>query len=173
MDSGEMRVFVSYSRSDAALVTPIVQIMRAVGGSVFQDADSIPPGKRWRLVIEESIDQASIIFLFWCAHSLGSDQVRLEWQRAVAEEKVLIPTLLDDTPLPPPLEEYQAIDLRNLAAMTHARKINLLPGEAELWRRRHIDSLHGNHLLSIEAQLARQASLELLWFANQHFQSKG
>lgn len=43
-----VNVFVSYSHDDAALVTPIVKLLRVNKALVFQDLDSIELGKRWR-----------------------------------------------------------------------------------------------------------------------------
>lgn len=106
-------VFVSYSRRDACIVTPIVQIMRAVGVGVFHDIDSIPFGKRWRPVIEDSIHNATIVLVFWCAHSCESVEVRKEWELAIHAEKAVVPVLLDDTPLIEQLAEFQALDLRS------------------------------------------------------------
>jgi TIR domain len=87
------QVFVSYSHRDKALVTSIVHLLRAIGGTVFQDADSIPPGKRWRLIIEESIDHATTVLVFWCAHARESDAVREEWQLAVKQNMEIFETL--------------------------------------------------------------------------------
>lgn len=98
MDTSEIRVFISYSRSDQSLVTPIVQMMRTIGRPVFQDVDSIPAGKRWRTIIDDSIEKASMVFVFWCWHSRGSLQVRREWELAIQANKDIIPTRLDDTP---------------------------------------------------------------------------
>ena len=114
MDPAVSHIFVSYSRVDESLVTPIVHVMRAIGVGVFQDIDSIPYGKRWRPVIEKTIDQAQVVLVFWCEHSQKSDEVRNEWRRAVQADKDVVPALLDDTPLDAELAEFQAVDLRSL-----------------------------------------------------------
>lgn len=153
-NTGEIPIFVSYSRLDQLLVTPIVQVIRAIGGSVFQDVDSIPPGKRWRPVIEESLDRASIVLVFWCAHSRSSKEVRAEWEQAILATKVVVPTRLDDTPMDEALAEFQSIDLRALAA-GHLSEPNgqqkLLPGEADLAHNRLFDARHGNHLRHVDS----------------------
>lgn len=154
MEPAETRVFVSYSRADQALVTPIVQILRAVGGAVFHDLDSIPPGRRWRPVIEDSIDHAAVVLVFWCDHARTSDEVRQEWQRAIRAGKAVIPTLLDDTPLDSGLGEFQAIDLRALALVHATGPRNLLPGAEELARRRLLDARCHNHLRALDSRVA-------------------
>lgn len=167
MDTSEIRVFISYSRTDLSLVTPIVRMMRTIGRPVFQDVDSIPSGKRWRTVIENSIDMASIVFVFWCWHARGSLQVRKEWERAIQAKKDIVPTLLDDTPLLPSLAEYQAIDFRAIAA-SHAGGSggdrNLLPGELERWKRRFLDHEQNNHMRPIDSGVVAKAAIQLLTF---------
>lgn len=107
-------VFVSYSRVDQALVGPLVQVLRTIGGRVFQDVESIPPGKLWRSVIKDSIDDASVVLVFWCEHSKRSQKVRREWVRGIRAQKDVVPALLDSTPLDARLAKYQGIDLRPL-----------------------------------------------------------
>jgi len=45
---GHINVFVSYSHADASLVTPVVRLLRVNQSLVFQDADGIAPGTKWR-----------------------------------------------------------------------------------------------------------------------------
>jgi len=42
------RIFLSYSRIDAGLVRPVVGLLRATRGLVFQDEDSLHAGQPWR-----------------------------------------------------------------------------------------------------------------------------
>lgn len=112
MDETGLHVFVSYSRVDQPLVTPIVHLLRSVGPTVFQDIDSIPHGKRWRPVIEESIDAADVVLVFWCEHSSRSTEVRWEWTNAAHADKDVVPIRLDDTMMDPDLAQFQAIDFR-------------------------------------------------------------
>ncbi|MEO8038736.1 MAG: toll/interleukin-1 receptor domain-containing protein [Betaproteobacteria bacterium] len=118
-------VFVSYSRSDAALVTPIVRLLRtAIAGIpslegkywevVFQDTDGIPPGALWKEHIDDAIADAQRMFVFWCTHSSRSGQVRREYELALRLEKGVVPVLLDDTPLAEPLSPINGVDLREL-----------------------------------------------------------
>jgi hypothetical protein len=107
-------VFVSYSHVDSKLVTRLVELLRVMGGRVFQDVDSIPPGKRWRIVIEDSLRAASVVLLFWCEHSSRSREVRREWMRGMCTNKDIVPALVDGTPLDARLKQYQYIDLRSL-----------------------------------------------------------
>ena len=116
-------VFISYSRSDRNIVAPIVELMRVTGIRVFRDEDSIAPGKRWRIMIAESLSAAKTAVVFWCAHSAGSDAVKLEYKTAIELNKDVVPILLDDTALNDELREYQWIDFRPFTSVndTHNR----------------------------------------------------
>ncbi len=110
----DYRVFVSYSRRDAALVGPLVQLLRITGEPVFRDTDSIPPGCRWRAILTEAIDGCEMFLVFWCRHSSASTEVKAECAQAMQRNKSLVPVLLDDTKLAPELAEYETIDLRRV-----------------------------------------------------------
>jgi hypothetical protein len=113
------RVFVSYSHQDASLVTPVVRLLRSTNEFVFLDSDSIKPGQKWRQALSDAMDQASLVVVFWCAHSNRSAEVESEYLSAIAARKDVLPVLLDSTPVPPALDQYQWIDFRELGQGRH------------------------------------------------------
>jgi hypothetical protein len=117
------RIFVSYSHQDAALVNPVVKLLRVTVARelVFVDSDSIDPGRKWRETIDHAIAQAHTLVVFWCHHSSASDEVSREYRSAMESGKSVLPVLLDSTPMPAALNEYQWIDFRELARAQHAR----------------------------------------------------
>jgi len=117
-------VFVSYSRKDAGLVTPVVHLLRATKGLVFQDLDSIKPGKRWRGQIEKALNTARLVVVFWCLHSLRSGEVRKEYEFALSNGKDILPILLDDTPLPAELGEFQSVNFQGLVGPSHKPRMS-------------------------------------------------
>lgn len=123
MSSGDAttarRLFVSYSRHDAAIVGPVVELLRSTGAPVFRDADRILPGKKWRVVLEDSLQQSDAIVLFWSVRAKESLEVEAEWHRALQLRKDIIPVLLDDTRLDDSLSEYQYIDFRSIIRVGH------------------------------------------------------
>jgi hypothetical protein len=123
------RLFVSYSRKDKEIVTPVVKLMRLGDAPVFQDLDGIEPGKKWRLELSDSIAKASKIVVFWCSHSSKSKEVAKEWKEAKELGKDIVPALMDSTPVHPELSEYHGLDLRD--SVLHARgRSRLLTGLA-------------------------------------------
>ena len=106
---GVRRAFISYSRKDAALVSPIAATLKALG-PVFIDQD-IAPGARWRVELETALEVADLMFLFWCDHSAASAEVAAEYTQAIAARKAIVPLLMDRTPLAEHLQPYQYVDL--------------------------------------------------------------
>jgi len=119
MPAEPIAVFISYSHADAPLVKPLVKLLRLNESLVFQDVDDIRPGKRWRDEIASALARARLVVVFWCSHSSESEEVASEWKAAIEQEKDLLPLLLDGTPLPPELGEFQWIDFRALAGPRH------------------------------------------------------
>lgn len=114
-----IKVFVSYSRDDESLVAPIVRLLRVNTSYVFQDVDGIRPGKRWREEIARGIADSNLVVVFWCRHAMTSASVSEEWTAAIEQKKDLLPLLLDATPLPKPLSEFQYIDFRATVGDSH------------------------------------------------------
>lgn len=116
-------VFVSYSHDDVALVTPIVKLLRLNKTLIFQDMDSIELGRRWREQASRALAEARLIVLFWCVHSSRSSEVESEYRSALKTGKDLLPVLLDATPLPAELSEFQWIDFRGTVGANHANEV--------------------------------------------------
>ncbi|HET7896395.1 MAG TPA: toll/interleukin-1 receptor domain-containing protein [Flavisolibacter sp.] len=106
-------VFVSYSREDIAFVNPIVELVGAVRKDlVFQDTRSLQKGKPWMPQLLAALNEADVVLVFWCQHSAESEYVKLEYETAVRNNKVVIPLQLDDSELIKPLADYEGIDFR-------------------------------------------------------------
>lgn len=120
MPSQTINVFVSYSHADASLVAPVVRLLRVNKSLVFQDTDRIPPGKRWRDEIAKALAESNLVVVFWCHHAFRSNEVSSEWRAAIEQEKDLLPLLLDATPLPSELGDFQWIDFRGTVGTNHS-----------------------------------------------------
>jgi TIR domain len=112
-------IFISYSHADSSLVGPVVALLRASEALVFRDADSIRPGKRWREEVDTAISGASFVVVFWCCHAKASEEVGNEITTAIAQQKDILPLLIDETPLPNHLAEFQYIDFRTAFGKGH------------------------------------------------------
>ena len=102
-------VFISYAHADSRVVLPDVELLRAGGVQVFMDVRDIDYGERWAAALKRAIDGCERVIVFWSAAAKVSDWVEREWRMAVERGKKIVPTLLDDTPLPRELADFQAL----------------------------------------------------------------
>lgn len=102
-------VFISYARLDQPLVSRAVEFLRGGGLNVFVDSQSIGYGTDWRQALVDAIENAERVMLFWTAAAAVSKWVTQEWQLPLKRGKKVVPTLLDDTPLPPALARLHAV----------------------------------------------------------------
>lgn len=102
-------VFVSYSRSDKALVTPIVAALEAQGWGVWWDP-AIVPGEEFDRIIATALARASAVLVVWTPHSVESRWVRGE-ARDAAERGVLVPVRIGTVALPIDFRAIHTIDL--------------------------------------------------------------
>jgi hypothetical protein len=83
-----------------------------MAAGVFQDITSIVPGKNWRSEIEGALQTCDLFAVFWSENSAQSEEIRQEYKTAISKNKDVVPILLDSTPLPGELSNYQCVDLR-------------------------------------------------------------
>lgn len=113
------QIFVSYSRSDAVLIAPIVKLLRGTNEWVFLDTDDIQTGKQWREEISVALSRATLVIVFWCHHSRDSAEVKKEYRAAINARKDVMPVLLDSTTPPRALARYQWVDFREVLRGKH------------------------------------------------------
>jgi hypothetical protein len=109
-------VFLSYARADAPTVQTLAQALQAQGIAVWRDQDSLYGGERWPKAIGEAIAAHDWLLLAWSQQAARSHFVEFEWTTAIALRKMIIPCLMDETPLPPTLSAINAIDVRQIDA---------------------------------------------------------
>ncbi len=102
-------VFISYARTDRAAVDQAVDLLRAGGVRVFLDVASIEFGARWKDALMNALRRCERVMVFWSRAAAASEWVEREWRYALELGKKIVPTLLDPTPLPPELAEFQAV----------------------------------------------------------------
>lgn len=102
-------VFISYAREDRGPVMLAARLLRAGGATVFLDVHGIPEGEKWEPALKRAIERCERIMVFWSAAAAASQWVEREWRAALALNKRIVPLMLDATPLPPPLAEYQGV----------------------------------------------------------------
>lgn len=113
------RVHLSYASEDRDRVAPFAQALQARGLEVAFEVE-LPAGAQWTTVITQSLDRADLVVVFWSPASVAST-----WVLAEAEEGqrrgVLLPVLLDNTPIPLGYRELQAFDARRATRVERER----------------------------------------------------
>jgi hypothetical protein len=116
-------VFLSYSRLDRGVVTPIAALLRGTDANVFRDEESIIPGQKWEDAIYDAIRSCDTILVFWSAAANDSKSVEKEYSLAITLKRRIVPILLDDAPLIEVLAQYQWVDLRVVVRSATVRSI--------------------------------------------------
>ena len=111
-------VFISYSHRDREIVSAAARLLRSGGATVFQDIADIKAGTRWKAALFQALDQCERVMVFWSSAAASSEWVEREWRSALEANKKIVPMLLDDTPLPPPLSEFQGVP--DMVEMLHS-----------------------------------------------------
>jgi WD40 repeat protein len=88
------RIFVSYSRKDAAFVDRLVAELIARGYDAFLDREDISGGEAWKERLEQLILQADAVVFVISPDSIASPVCNWETQRTVELGKRLIPVCL-------------------------------------------------------------------------------
>jgi len=102
-------VFVSYARTDKALVAPVIAAIEAKGWSVWWDPD-IAPGQEFDDQIDTELQAATVVLVVWTPTSVASRWVRGE-ARDAAERSVLVPVRFEGARLPIDVRAIHTTDL--------------------------------------------------------------
>jgi hypothetical protein len=151
------RIFISYSSKDKDFVAPLAQLLRVAASSVFRDADNIPLGAEWRGVLAKAIVDCDVFLLFWCRHAAESIEVQNECQQAIAQNKSIIPVLLDDHQPPESISRFHGIDLRFLAG-AHEEPVHGQSGTEDIHLARPSEQIAKGQALRVRSLSAEEFS---------------
>jgi len=121
IEAREPRIFLSYAREDSALVTVIADFLAPLPIPVFLDTRSVRPGQEWRERVVDELEKATHVYVFWSKDAATSEWVAKEIKLALKGQKVVIPVIIDDTPLPHDVSRYMGIDVRFVAGVNRGR----------------------------------------------------
>jgi TolB-like protein len=102
-------LFVSYARTDKALVAPLVAALQSQGWDIWWDP-AIAPGQEFDRQIATQLESAAAVLVVWTANSVESRWVRGE-ARDGADRGVLIPVRFGTARLPIDFRAFHTIDL--------------------------------------------------------------
>lgn len=101
---------IVYAHADARAAARVRALAKAFG-AVWMDED-MAPGHLWREAIARRVCGAGRVLVVWSGAAAASLEVGAELRHAMACRRVLVPVLLDDTPMPAELGQRQAVDWR-------------------------------------------------------------
>lgn len=137
---GDNRLFISYSRRDAAIVRALHDGLKERGIGVWVDWEDIPPSAEWWTAICRAIDSADAFAFVITPDSIASQVCGDELAHAVAAGKRLIPLLHRETTagqqVPDPLARLNWIFARETDPLPPAldRFVDALTSDLELLR---------------------------------------
>jgi TIR domain len=102
-------VFISYAREDRLEVEAAAELLRAGGVQVFIDVRDIAYGQRWEDALGTALQRCERVLVFWSEYAAASEWVDREWRLAHKLGKRIVPARLDDTPMPPDLAQFHAL----------------------------------------------------------------
>ena len=109
MTSAVADIFLSYSRTDKARVSPLCAALEAQGWSVWWDPE-ITPGDEFDALIGAELERARAVVVVWSTSSVDSRWVKGE-ARDAADRGVLVPVRFDNARLPIDVRSIHTTDL--------------------------------------------------------------
>ena len=101
--------FISYSRVDLPTVQGLKRQLDERRLRVFLDLDSLRAGQDWPPQLGRALNDSRMMVLCWSAQAEASKWVEAEIKHCLITSKLVLPWLLDSTPLPPLLQKTQGI----------------------------------------------------------------
>jgi TIR domain-containing protein len=121
-------VFVSYSSDDQAWVDKFVSALHLKGATVVYDKLIMGPGKVIVHTLDEAIRASANGLLVYSQAAIANRWVNEEYaalmQKAIQDDRLFIPVIIEDVPLPPFAEIRYSADFRNADAATYDRLVD-------------------------------------------------
>ena len=93
-------VFISYSREDVGVARDLHERISALGHAPWMDLFDVPAGARWPDEIDRALRSAGVIVGLLSPASLRSENVKNEWDWAIANDRWLILLLIEACEIP-------------------------------------------------------------------------
>lgn len=140
--TGKLRVFISYSRRDAASADSLVEALLARGFEITIDRRDLPFGEKWQAELTDFIRLSDSVVWLVSDASIQSKWVNWELDEVARRNKRLVPVMITET----------ARD----ALPRQLGEIHILPSEGVFNPRRDLDQLV--HVLETDRGWLKQAS---------------
>ncbi|SDW09141.1 toll/interleukin-1 receptor domain-containing protein [Litoreibacter albidus] len=111
-------IFLSYSRKDRFFAELLESKLLDGNIKVWRDSSSLIAGDEWRQSIDLGITAASVLIVILSKSACESQYVTYEWARGIAQQKTIIPVMIEGCDRHPRIEPIQYLDFRNHTAST-------------------------------------------------------
>ena len=100
MSEPSQSIFISYARDDVAFARDLRERLVAFGHDPWMDLFDIPAGARWPDEIDRALRSSDAIIGVMSPASMGSENVKNEWDWAIANQRRLILLLIEPCEIP-------------------------------------------------------------------------
>jgi hypothetical protein len=104
------KVFISYSRADAAFVARLRANLSKLPLQPWQDIHDLVGGGDWLHDIDAALRASSIVLVVLSKASVRSDYVNYEWAFALGAGAIVVPIIREPVPFHMRLSRVQAVD---------------------------------------------------------------
>lgn len=117
---------IVYAKKQEAWTRALAENLRACGLSVFCAANDVTPGRSWVSMTQSALSDSSCLLLIVTPESMAERWVHQQcdaWISKKGDPGLLIPVLLQRTPLPPLLASRQGVDFRGYDAQRYSAAV--------------------------------------------------
>jgi hypothetical protein len=127
------QVFISYSRRDLTFVSQLISDLKETGVDVWYDLSGLEGGSRWRIEIQNAIQNSEYVIVVLSPDSVKSEWVEREYMYAENLKKKVLPIMYRECELPLGFLNLNFIDVqganyaRNFEKITRFLNTSSLP----------------------------------------------
>jgi hypothetical protein len=141
--------FISYSRADADLVDPYVEVFRSWGFNVWLDSENIEGGVDWKQALIDNIGRSYLVIAFLTPQSLRSAWCKFEAQQVARAGKAAVALRFASAPL---FHWARGHYLAKRFQQLPAPPVDVLAQDAAPFRARMLNAILAHQQLAAKAQ---------------------
>jgi TIR domain-containing protein/restriction endonuclease len=112
------QAFISYAQADRDTARRIADALKSAGLRVWFSEWELQPGDSIARRIDEALSASDVLLVLLSPNAISSNWVQSEWRTAVSSQLsnravTVIPILIEDCKVPPPLSHLAYLDLRH------------------------------------------------------------
>lgn len=162
MPEQPLRIFVSYSREDAAFANRLAEDLGGAGMMVWLDKRDISPGQLWDKAVESGLTGSDCVLAILSPAAVNSSNFLDEISLALETNKAILPILYRDCTVPFRLRRFQHLDFRGEYVSAYQELLAVLTTEPRLANTSSITSHNNAGLAKWRSFMRRGPGVTLL-----------